>query len=257
MTTIDPFEPNIDGDSRPQLDSATIRRVLDCGRMQDEQATLRWSSNYTFLVTLIDADTQVRAVYKPQRGERPLWDFPDGTLCYREACAYAVSDTLGWDLIPPMVLRDGSRGVGSVQRYIEHDPDMNYFTLDESYLDDLRKIAAFDYIINNADRKGGHILQDMDGRLWCIDHGIAFHAAPKLRTVIWNFAGERIPANLHTDLTRLAATVADRSSNLYQQFDRLLEVSEISAFQSRLRRLIERREYPRPGPGPNYPWPPI
>jgi len=196
-------------------------------------------------------------VYKPQRGERPLWDFPDGTLCYREVAAYHVSMALGWDVVPPTVLREGPRGVGSVQHYIEHNPDINYFALDESHAEQLRKIAAFDYITNNADRKGGHCLLDANDHVWGIDHGICFHPAPKLRTVIWDFAGQAVPQDLLNDLQRMASDLDDAKSVLRQALDKLLADVEVQALQARLRRLVHRREYPRPGPGPNYPWPPV
>jgi hypothetical protein len=218
---------------------------------------LRWSSNYAFVVSLNDPDLSVRAVYKPQRGERPLWDFPDGTLCYRERAAFVVSEALGWRIVPPTVLREGPRGLGSVQYYIEHNPEVNFFSLDETAIPQLLKVAAFDYIINNADRKGGHLLQDCNGKLWGIDHGIAFNAVMKLRTVIWDFAGQPIPDEVLTDLVRLQLDLETLGSPLRMQLDQLLAGAEIAAFSARLRRLNSRREYPRPGPGPNYPWPPV
>src|SRR5215831_5202795 len=194
------------------LDIPRILRLLACGSMREEHGMLRWSSNYTFLVSITDEDLKMLGVYKPQRGERPLWDFPDGTLCYREVSAYIVSDALGWQVVPPTVLRDGLRGLGSLQLYIDHDPDTNYFSLDESYADQLRRFAAFDYVINNADRKGGHVLCDGKNRLWGIDHGIGFHIAPKLRTVIWDFAGQPVPSDLLDDMRRLSADLEDPCS---------------------------------------------
>jgi hypothetical protein len=248
-----------DPDKRPggALDVARILQVLSCGQLRDEHGMLRWSSNYTFLVSVAEGDVRFKAVYKPQRGERPLWDFPDGTLCYREVAAFHVSAQLGWDVVPPTVLREGPRGIGSVQYYIDHNPDVNYFSLDETYADQLRKLAAFDYITNNADRKGGHCLLDAHDHVWGIDHGICFHAAPKLRTVIWDFAGQPVPESLLHDLQGMLKEVEDGTSPLRQVLDRLLTTQELNALQSRMRRLIQRREYPRPGPGPNYPWPPV
>src|SRR5260221_7994442 len=151
---------------------------------------LRWSSNYTLLVTVQDVDTTSMAVYKPQHGERPMWDFPDGTLCYREVAAFVVSDALNWRIVPPTVLRDGPRGIGSLQLYIQNNPDVNYFSLDETFADQLMRFAAFDYIINNADRKSGHCLLAPHGPLWGTDHGIGFPTPPKLRTLIWDFSGK-------------------------------------------------------------------
>jgi len=240
------------------MDPARLMQLLACGSLRDEpNGALRWSSNYTFLMSVTDSDCRTKVVYKPQRGERPLWDFPDGTLCYREVAAYHVSSALGWDVVPPTVLREGPRGVGSVQFYVEHNPEINYFALDESHADQLRKIAAFDYITNNADRKGGHCLLDPKDHVWGIDHGICFHPAPKLRTVIWDFAGQAISQSLIDDLQHVAADLDDSASALRHALDKLLAEVEVQAFQARLRRLLHRREYPRPGPGPNYPWPPV
>lgn len=232
-------------------------RLLDCGAIREEHGMLRWSSNYTFLVSVSDDELQTVAVYKPQRGERPLWDFPDGTLCYREAAAHLVSDSLGWQIVPPTVLREGPRGLGSLQLYIPNNSDVNYFSLDETSAAQLMRFAAFDYIVNNADRKGGHCLLAADGHLWGIDHGLAFHSAPKLRTVVWDFAGQRVPDVLLADLERLCACMEDLQNPARLELDKLLANSEVNAFMARVRRLLQRREYPRPGPGPNYPWPPV
>ena len=117
-----------------------------------------WSSNATFLVNVTSNGDEMLGIYKPQRGERPLWDFPRGTLCQREVAAYELSDILGWDIVPHTVLRDGPAGIGAVQRFVEHDPDDHYFTLLERHGDDFRRMAAFDVVINNTDRKGGHCL---------------------------------------------------------------------------------------------------
>ncbi|PJF36233.1 MAG: hypothetical protein CUN49_06455 [Candidatus Thermofonsia Clade 1 bacterium] len=243
-------------------DVPRVLRWLSEGKMREaNQLGLRTSSNSTFLVSLApntpDAPQALLAVYKPQRGERPLWDFPDGTLCRREYAAFLVSQALGWQIVPPTVLRDGLRGFGSVQLYIVHNPEVHYFTLDERFHDQLRKMVAFDYVINNADRKGGHCIVSEDGHLWGIDHGIGFHTAPKLRTVIWDFAGEPIPEELLTDLERLYCEVESPAEPLRYALSELLSEAEINALMARLRKLLQRREYPRPGPGLNYPWPPV
>jgi uncharacterized repeat protein (TIGR03843 family) len=232
-------------------------QLLACGEMREEHGMLRWSSNYAFLVSIAEGDLSALAVYKPQRGERPLWDFPDGTLCYREVAAFVVSNALGWQLVPPTVLRDGSRGLGSVQLFIHNNPEVNYFSLDERFADQLKRFAAFDYVINNADRKGGHCLVDADGHVWGIDHGIGFHTAPKLRTVIWDFAGQPVPELLLKDVQRVCAEIEDPCNAVRLDLDKLLADTEVQALQARMRRLVQRREYPRPGPGPNYPWPPV
>ncbi len=237
------------GKLTPQsVDSARIMELLACGTIREEHGMLRWSSNYTFLVAVVAGDLQTMAVYKPQRGERPLWDFPDGTLCYREMAAFLVSETLGWQIVPPTVLRDGPRGLGSVQLYIQNNTDVNYFSLDEKAIPQLMRLAAFDYIINNADRKGGHCLLAADDHVWGIDHGIAFHTAPKLRTVVWDFAGQRVPDVLLADLERLCSLMEDLKSAERLHLDKLLADSEVHAFMARTRRLLQRREYPRPGP---------
>jgi hypothetical protein len=234
-----------------------ILEVLKRGKIDHEYGILRWSSNYTFLVSVSYEDTELTAVYKPQSGERPLWDFPDGTLCQREVAAFLTSHELGWDIVPPTVLREGSRGLGSVQFYIEHDPQVNYFGFDESAAPQLMRISAFDCIVNNADRKGGHCLVDSQEHIWGIDHGIAFHTSHKLRTVIWDFAGQAIPAPLLLDLERLCVTLDNAGSAYRQALCKLLTGGEINAFHARLRHLLKTRRYPFPGPGPNYPWPPV
>lgn len=245
-----------DDDAKP-INVARVLQLLNCGSMREEHGMLRWSSNYAFLVSIVDDQESTLAVYKPQRGERPLWDFPDGTLCLREVAAYVMSDALGWQVVPPTVLRDGSRGLGSVQLFIQNNPEVNYFSLDERFADPLMRFAAFDYLINNADRKGGHCLLASDGHLWGIDHGIGFHTAPKLRTVIWDFAGQPVPTALMGDVQRVCSEVEDTRSRLRMELDKLLADSEVNALMARMRRLCQRREYPRPGPGPNYPWPPV
>jgi hypothetical protein len=239
------------------VDLPRILRLLDCGSIREEHGMLRWSSNYTFLVSVSDGELNTMAVYKPQRGERPLWDFPDGTLCYREVAAYVVSDALGWLIVPPTILRDGPRGIGSLQFYIQNDSEVNYFSLDEKFVNQLMRFAAFDYVINNADRKGGHVLLASDGHLWGIDHGIGFHTAPKLRTVIWDFAGKAIPEAILADVERVYTQIEDTRCRTRLELDKLLASTEVHALMARMRRILQRREYPRPGPGPNYPWPPV
>jgi uncharacterized repeat protein (TIGR03843 family) len=144
-----------------------------------------------------------------------------------------------------------------VQFHVDCDPEVNYFTLDERFADQLRRFAAFDYVINNADRKGGHCLLDANNHLWGIDHGIGFHTVPKLRTVIWDFAGQPVPEPLLIDVQRVCAEVEDQRNRVRIELDKLLASAEVSALLARMRRLLQRREYPRPGPGPNYPWPPV
>lgn len=249
-------------DNGPQSDSQIINveralEVMQKGEITVEHGLMRWSSNYAFLVTIAHEGLEVTTVYKPQRGERPLWDFPDGTLCYREMATFLTSQALGWQMVPPTVLREGSRGIGTFQLFIDHDPEINYFTFDEKQQPQLMRMAALDTIINNADRKGGHCILDARGQLWGIDHGITFNTAHKLRTVIWDFAGQALPAQIVADVERLCASLGDTSGSYRQQLQELLSASEITAFQRRIDRLLGAPRYPLPGPGPNYPWPPV
>ena len=245
----------------PPAKGVSIERVLEIlerGALENEHGLMRWSSNYTFLVSVKEGDEELMAVYKPRRGERPLWDFPDGTLCQRERAAFLTSHQLGWQIVPPTVLREGPRGIGSVQFYVDHDPEMNYFSFDETLLPQAARICAFDVMVNNADRKGGHVLVDSQGHVWGIDHGITFNSAPKLRTVIWEFAGQPIPTDLLDDMQNLSAELENADSAYYQALTELLTEREIAMFKSRTRHLLKTRKFPQPGPnGPNYPWPPV
>ena len=153
-------------------------------------------SNDTFLVSVSGGGQTRDAIYKPRRGERPLWDFPAGTLYKREYAAYLVAKALAWDFIPCTVIRDGPYGVGSVQQFIDADSESDYFTLREERPEEIARIALFDHLTNNADRKASHCFKDWGGRVWSIDHGITFHEDYKLRTVIWDFVGEPIAARL-------------------------------------------------------------
>lgn len=239
------------------LPVSRLLTILETGDIDEEYGILRWSSNYAFLISIALEDAKVTAVYKPQRGERPLWDFPDGTLCYREAASFLTSEALGWQIVPPTVLREGKRGLGTMQFFIDHDPELNYFTFDDAIKPQLQRIAAFDVVVNNADRKGGHCLLDAAGHIWGIDHGITFHQAHKLRTVIWDYAAQPIPDDLLADLETLLSSVTDSASSYRQQLGKLLASGEITAMQHRLQKLLKNRAYPVPGPGPNYPWPAV
>ncbi len=239
------------------LTSAQILDILEKGDIIEEHGILRWSSNYAFLVSICYESLTVTAVYKPQKGERPLWDFPDGTLCYRERAAFLTSECLGWEIVPPTVLRDGRRGLGSFQFFIDHDPQINYFSFDDSVTPQLQRIAAFDYLVNNADRKGGHCLLDEKGHVWGIDHGLTFHTAHKLRTVIWNFDGDTVPDALLCDVERLCAAMEAPDGAHRKALGKLLSQAEINALHARTRHMLRSRRYPTPGPGPNYPWPPV
>jgi len=231
--------------------------LLSTGQIVNTHGVMRWGSNYAALVTIRDEELQATTVYKPQRGERPLWDFPDGTLCYREVVAYEISETLGWHLVPPTVLRDGPHGPGSFQLFIVHNPEINYFSLDDRFISQLQKYAVFDYIVNNADRKGGHLLLDAEDKLWGIDHGLTFHTMPKLRTVIWDFAGQVVPTALLQAVQHLRDELTCGDGELITRISSLLSASEITALIRRINHLLDCKTYPKPGPGPNYPWPPV
>jgi len=236
---------------------ATPERVV--GLLSRGQVTLLgripWSSNVIFLTSVDDEDLRTLAIYKPRRGETPLWDFPRDTLCLREVAAYVVSQSLGWPLIPPTVLRDGPHGPGSLQLYIDADPDANYFTLREERLPDLLPLALFDLLANNADRKGGHLLLDREGRIWAIDNALTFHPQPKLRTVIWDFAGQSIPNACQDDLRQLQDRLVCKSM-LRQALNKLLTKNEITALQARLGTLLESKVFPHPDPTcRQVPWP--
>jgi uncharacterized repeat protein (TIGR03843 family) len=232
-----------------------ILHLLSNGEIEVE-GLIPWSSNATLLVTVRDQEAATLAIYKPQGGERPLWDFPYGSLGAREVAAYLVCEALDWGFIPPTVWRRGPHGFGSVQLFIDAREDAHFFTIqdDPVYHDVLQRLAAFDVIVNNADRKSGHCLLDREGRLWAIDNALTFHEEPKLRTVIWDFAGQTLPANVLAALEALRAIVV-KDSPLSQALGQLLSGREVAAFRRRLRRLIDAVRFPEPGPGRAVPWP--
>jgi hypothetical protein len=214
---------------------------------------MRYSSNATFLVEARVDGMELAAIYKPRRGERPLWDFPHGTLCQREVAAFVVSDALGWDVVPFTILRDGPLGVGAVQRFVEHDPDEHYFTLLHDHEDRFREFAWFDVLANNTDRKGGHCLHDqVNDVVVGIDHGLTFHEMWKLRTVIWDFAGEPVPPHAADDVCRLLADL-DRGP-VGDRLRDLLDPDEIAAMAHRARALLA-EGLPLPDDYHSTPWP--
>jgi uncharacterized repeat protein (TIGR03843 family) len=215
------------------------------------------SSNAALLVRCVTTDDTVLAVYKPMRGEAPLWDFPDGTLHRREVAAFEVARALGWPRVPPTVLRDGPFGPGSVQRFINFDPAQHFFTLEVEHADTFRRIAMFDLAVNNADRKGGHCLLDENGEIWVIDHGVCFAAEPKLRTVIWTFVDEPLPADAAGDLRRVRDGLTG-PSEIAATLGALLAPEEVAATAERIDRLLADGRFPEPEPGVRpFPWPPI
>jgi hypothetical protein len=215
------------------------------------------SSNAALLVRCHGPAGPVIAVYKPMRGEAPLWDFPDGTLHRREVAAFELSRALGWPNIPATVLREGPFGVGAVQRFIRFDPAEHFFTMEAERADVFRRVALFDLVANNADRKGGHCLLGDDGDVWMIDHGLCFLAEPKLRTVIWSFIGEPVPADAAEDVRRVATDLAG-GGPLTEAFRALLDPEEIDTTRRRAEEVAALDAFPEPDPDTRpFPWPPI
>ncbi|MDJ0344585.1 SCO1664 family protein [Streptomyces sp. H10-C2] len=243
---------------------------------------LRDASNAVLYCEVEYDGRKAECVYKPVAGERPLWDFPDGTLAEREVAAYLVSEATGWGLVPPTVLRDGPYGEGMVQLWIEAaDEGVELLALVEEaepgpgwkpvvraevgegrtallvHADDprLSRLAVLDAVINNADRKGGHLLPAPDGRLYGIDHGIAFHTDDKLRTLLWGWADEPLPDEAVAALRRLAAAL---EGELGRRLGELLTSAEVAAVSTRVAELLRTGRYPRPsGQWPAIPWPPV
>ncbi len=224
-------------------DALTHGDIDIVGRMPD-------SSNATFLVTIAHGDVNMQAIYKPLRGERPLWDFAPG-LHRREVAAFLLSEALGLGLVPITILRDGPFGEGSVQFFVESDTREHYFSMFEErpeLHDRLREFAIFDFVANNTDRKSGHCLLGLDGTVWGIDHGVCFSADFKLRTVIWEFGGEPIPQYLLTAIAPMATTVP-------LHIAALLSDDEVRALQERVQWLLDHPEFPVDNSGRRYPWP--
>ena len=212
-------------------------------------------SNHTFLVEVSNGWETHRAVYKPCRGERPLWDFPPDTLYKREYASYLVTRTLGWDFIPITLIRDGPFGIGSLQQWINADPESSYFTLREECPEEMERIALFDCLTNNADRKASHCFSDTEGHVWSIDHGLTFHPYPKLRTVIWDFALDPIPPNLMGDVASLLESLRS-SAAIAGEISALLAPDEVSALCRRAEDLLASGRFPDQDPTRrNVPWP--
>ncbi|OGO33741.1 MAG: hypothetical protein A2W35_12300 [Chloroflexi bacterium RBG_16_57_11] len=221
-----------------------------------------WGSNYTFLADAVYKGQIVACVYKPSKGERPLWDFPVASLAKREVAAYLVSEALRWQLVPPTVYcKTGPLGAGSLQLYIDHDPEYHYFNFTPEDRQRLRPTVLFDLVINNADRKGSHVLRDESAHFWLIDHGVSFHIEDKLRTVIWDFVGENIPQNLCADLVDFAQClkpVNGAPSPLAIELMGYLSRGEVRALGGRAERLAAAGRFPSPDPYRRaFPWPQI
>jgi uncharacterized repeat protein (TIGR03843 family) len=239
------------------LDLTDQLALLENGDI-DLKGQFVWGSNYTFLVNVISGEQSTRAVYKPTRGERPLWDFPTASLAKREVAAYQLSCTLGWDFVPPTVYRkQAPMGRGSLQLFIPHDPEYHFFNFTVQDKDRLRPVVLFDLLVNNADRKGSHLLIDSSGKLWAIDHGICFHTDDKLRTVIWDFIGTPIPGDLLSDVEKVLSALQSGGETFTHLRPYLKEV-EIHAIARRAARLLKNPVFPAPqGKERPFPYPPI
>ena len=203
-------------------------------------------SNYTFLTSVKYKKSTYKAIYKPQKGEIPLWDFPPETLANRETAAFLISEALSWGFVPPTIIRpDAPLGPGSLQWFIPHDPEVNYFTFSRELKEKLRSVVVFDIIINNADRKGSHIIIDNHGKIWLIDHGICFHHESKLRTVIWDFISESIPDEIIHDLHSLKGKLAPNSP-LLSNLEKLLSLQELTGLNRRIEQIIIYPYFPAP-----------
>ena len=211
-----------------------------------------FGSNYTFLVEITYEDQTIPAVYKPKRGEQPLWDFPESSLAHREVAAYLVSEALGLHIVPYTILRaDGPYGAGSLQQFIEYDPEYHYFNFTDEDKLQLEPVVLFDMLVNNADRKGGHVFFEAGThKLYAIDHGICFHEEDKLRTVLWDFGGQKIPDDLKARLALPPSLLTDLEPHL--------SPGELAALQTRAERILNRGTFPRqPRDRRAIPWPPL
>jgi hypothetical protein len=233
-----------------------VLSALKDGGMELE-GRFMYGSNYTFMVSVNYQGQTLKSVYKPLQGEQLLWDFPAQTLAHREVAAYLVSEALEWELVPPTVFRTSQApmGPGSLQIFVEHDPEYHYFTFGEAEKQLMGKVMLFDLLINNADRKGGHLLIDPFGELKLIDHGLCFHVEDKLRTVVWDHAGEPIPKVLLADVEKIIPLLSS-SQRLHRMLLSHLSKKEIKGLQLRAESLLTRGNFPRPPEDRRaYPWP--
>jgi len=240
------------------MDEPTQLRVLQHGQVSLLGQFTR-SSNFTFLVECTLEAHSLRAVYKPARGQQPLWDFAAETLPKRETAAYLLCRAIGWDFVPPTVYRTEGlpAGEGSLQWFVEHDPEQHYFTLTEAERASLQSLALFDLLANNADRKGGHILRDEAGKLWAIDHALCFHAETKLRTVIWDFAGQPLGEALLNSLDALNLRLSPGQPFL-REISRYLSAAESDSLRERYQKLLADGHFPFPAEDRRaFPWPPV
>jgi uncharacterized repeat protein (TIGR03843 family) len=249
-----PAGPAPDAALRPPRDDDEARTLLIEGEI-DLEGRMLDASNVTLVGTIRTATLAGECVYKPVAGERPLWDFPDGTLAGREISAHLVSEATGWRIVPPTVLRDGPFGTGMVQLWIDGDESVDLAAFVRRDLPALRRMAVFDAVINNADRKGGHIIPTADGHVYGVDHGICFSVDPKLRTLLWRWAGKPLTAEAVEVLERLTeGLLGDLGDQLHEHLTR----REVRRTQQRVAELLRTGRHPEPsGEWPALPWPPF
>jgi uncharacterized repeat protein (TIGR03843 family) len=247
-------EPAAPADLRPPADDGEARTLLLEGEI-DVEGRLLDASNVTLVGVIRTGTLGAECVYKPVAGERPLWDFPDGTLAGREVSAALVSAATGWRIVPPTVLRDGPFGTGMVQLWMDGDPEVDLAAFVRRDHPGLRRMAVFDAVVNNADRKGGHIIPMPDGHVYGVDHGICFSVDPKLRTLLWRWAGKPLPAEAIEVLEKLQDDLlGDLGEALHEHLTR----REVRRTQQRVAELLRTRRHPEPsGDWPALPWPPF
>jgi uncharacterized repeat protein (TIGR03843 family) len=239
---------------RAPADDAEARALLLDGEI-DLEGRMLDASNVTLVGYIRTGELEAECVYKPVAGERPLWDFPDGTLAGREVSAALISEATGWRVVPPTVLRDGPFGPGMVQLWVDGDPDVDLAAFVRSDDPGLRRMAIFDAVVNNADRKGGHIIPTSDGHVYGVDHGICFSVDPKLRTLLWRWAGQPLPAEA---LEVLENPTDNLMGDLGEQLHEHLTRREVRRTQQRVAELLRSGRYPQPsGDWPALPWPPF
>ena len=237
------------------LDDAVALELLESADISSE-TLVPWGSNYTFAVALHDpesGDVVQFGIYKPVRGERPLWDFPSNTLYLRERASWVLSDLLGWGIVPPTIVRKGPHGIGSLQLYVEPVEEMDEDTALELWGQkslDMEKMALFDLLANNADRKLTHCLLDIHDRVWGIDHGLTFNLVPKLRTVLWQFVGDPVSPELMEDMAR----VRNDEASLRSRFADVLAPEEIEALIDRFDSVLASGCHPMLDPNRNVPY---
>jgi uncharacterized repeat protein (TIGR03843 family) len=236
------------------LDVPDALRLLRDGTL-DVEGRLYDASNATLFCTVTLDGVTTACVHKPVAGERPLWDFPDGTLAAREVAAYVVSEALGWDIVPPTVMRDGPFGVGMCQLWIDIDETVDVAALARGDHPQLRRMAVYDAVVNNADRKGGHLLPTVDGHVFGVDHGVCFSIDDKLRTILWRWRGKRLTDEAIDALSGLRAQL---EGDLGAQLRALLDRDEVGATVMRVDRLLATCRHPLPSDDwPPVPWPPF